>query len=984
MTPRAEAVVSNSLDQLIASLLDGVAATPDETLVRARVLVPEHSLRAWLCHKLSEHGVSLLRVEVLPISDALSESFPRDGLLPLLISFLEFQKDPSTPVERYRLAKRLFLPFALQMFLKDKRALASHPDGEELWEKFNAWKGIVCDTPPPTPLFLFGFSSLHPQLTRYFFSLPCLRALYMLSPCMLFWGDQPSDHEANRLLFPSKPSRPSMEQLEAFLDERHRLLANSGQVGREFLSAIEDTPVQVSSRYVFPDSLLHPPYEDFVLPDTIIIPAQKTPSLLSFVKADLLTLVSKRTEPCCLPRDRSIEIHAAPTVLREIEALHERLGTEEELPPASVLVLATDLRRYTAAIEQVFGKEVPYQVWGETNPSGAIAAFRMLIALLQSKGSRTEWIQLIRHPVFQRAIDVTEEEADALIDWLNTRPTQWGLSLNHKRRYLEQRAIPSTKERQTSFADDRDHLLSSFLSESAEPAPPVSTLPAIGAFLHFLQRIETWWSLPLDPSSFASLSDISSLLSAAVSALIGQEAGGFEEEALRSAATAFSLMAQRTSSPTLPCAEALKLFDRRMMASLNATALYLRAPVIVAEFGTFQPFPAKLIAVVGANAGILPQYHEGRLFDRLDRLAATLPASNTFVDRYSFLEAVLCADSLFISYQSYAFELKEPLEPSSIVDDLLHHLDGQYRIEGALPSSALHTNHPLARPRRPSLIQKSLPPLRADKKPASQVVNLMQIERSASSPLNLFFADQFALVPQKKASQSLFPSPWEIQDRARASFGRPATVSNPLVERASKSFSEKLRSLSIPSLTRYDLHLLPTVLSPYASPTAILSPTISGPPEIFGSWPGLIAEGMVLPSERWERELFRRWPECSVRAYCAQELGVPLLQQAIILSKEEILLLPKPPDLRRWAEFTHRARTMAFPFTFETVRGLLDHPDAETFFRAVEALAEKEGDGLLSLYLHTTSLEVVAKDLPTLEEYATLLWSSFFSVFEAL
>ena len=976
---RAEAVVSNSLDQLLASLLDGISSVPDTALIKARILVPEHSLRAWLCHKLSEHGVSMLRVDVLPISDALSESFPRDGLLPLMLSFLESKQDASTPAERYRLAKRLLLAFALQMFLKDARALSSHPDGEALWKSFSAWRKVAADPLPTTPLFLFGFSSLHPQLTRYFFSLPCLRAFYMLSPCMLFWGDQPSDREAKRLLSPTKPSRPSMEQLEAFLDERHRLLANSGQVRREFFLAIEETPVQVHSRYVFPKCLLQAPYDDFLLPDTLIMPTEESPSLLAHLKADLLTLVSKREEPQYLPRDRSIEVHAAPTVLREIEALHERLAAEGELPPASVLVLATDLRRYTAAIEQVFGKEVPYQVWGETNPSGAIAAFRMLIALLQSKGSRTEWIQLIRHPVFQQAIDATEEEAEALIEWLNSQPAQWGLSLEHKRRYLEQRAIHSTHSREAGFADDRGRLLASFLTDADEPPPPVSLLPAIGSFLHFLQQIESWWPLPLDPSSFASFSDLASLLNNAVCALIGQESGGFEEEALRSAATALLLMAQKTSSPSIPCSEAFRLFERRMMACLNTTSLYLRAPVIVAEFGTFQPFPAKLIAIVGANAGVLPQYHEGRLFDRLDRLAATLPASNTFVDRYSFLEALLCTDSLFISYQSYAFELKEPLAPSPIVDDLFRHLDGQYRIDGRPPSAALHVSHPLARPRRPEPIQKSLPPLRARRKPPSTVVDLMQIERAASSPLHLFFLDQFAFMPQKKAPNPLFPSLWEVQDHVRASFGQIAAP----VDRASKGFSEKLRALSITSLTRYDLHLLPTVLSPSFSQLSILSPTISGPPEIFGSWSGLIGEGVILLSERWKHELFRRWPECSVRTYCAQELGVPFLHQAIVLAEGEILLLPKPPDLRHWAAFAHRARTTAFPFTFETVKQLLDHPDAEKVFQAIELQAEQEGEGPLSLYLRTANFESVAKDLPVLEEYAILLWSSFFSLFEA-
>jgi hypothetical protein len=1001
VAPLPEVIFSNSFERLFASLFDDVQATPNTTLLRARIVVPGHSLRAWLCHELARAGISLLRVDVLPISEAL-ESAPaentqltRASLLPLLVSFLESLDEPHlvTPMERYHLAKRLLLPFALRAFLGDGRALAAHPDGEEWWKKFEAWSPLSIPSVTPqmtplsdTPLFLFGFSSLHPQLLNHLLSLPCLRGLYLLSPCMLFWGDQSSDHEAKRLLSLKNTSRPSTEQLETFLDDRHKLLANSGQVGREFLIAIEDSSLQTRSRYVLPSSLAHPPYDEFLLPETIITPTQETPSLLDHLKADLLTLVSRRSEPCALTRDRSIEVHAAPTVLREVEALYERLGALKHLQPASILVVTTDLRRYTAAMEQVFGKEVPYQVWGETNPSGAIAAYRILIALLQSRGALGEWVQLLRHPIFQRAIEISEDEADAVIDWLNTRPIQWGLSREHKKRYLEQRAIPSRTQQQSSFADERDRLLSALLSESTENTTSVSLLPAIGAFLHALQQIEAWWPLPLDPASFVPLTDVSALLNKVATLLVDQNSGGFEEEALVAAAATFSHMAQQTSSPRLPIAETLRLFDRSVMAHVNATAFYLRSPIIVAEFGAFEPFPAQLIAILGANAGILPQYNEEKLINRLDRLVATLPASNTFVDRYSFLEAIVCAKNLFIGYQSYAFELKEALQPSPIVDDLLTHLDQQYRIDEALPSEVLHVHHSLRRPLRPAHPQESIPPLHAPKNLSAQVVDLRQIEHAARSPLQLFFTEQFALSPLKTKTESLFTSQWEIQDHITNNLGHASTQepTNPLLQRAEKRAKETLQALSFHSLTRYDLHLLPTVTTPYTTSSTIFSPTISGSSEIFGSWRGLICEGVVLLSSQWEKELFKKWPECSVRAYCAHKLGLPFVHQAIIIAAGRTLQLPQPPQLQEWAEFTTLARTMAFPFTFEVVKQLLSHPAPEELLQTIETQAQNEpSNGLWSAYLHTASVEKCAQELPTLERYAALLWSSLFTALEA-
>ena len=990
MVPLAEAIFSNSLEQLFISLLDDVLATPTQPLLRARVIVPDYSLRAWLCHKLAQTDLSLLRVEVLPITEALESTsqLTRATLLPFLVSFLE--SHISSPVERYRLAKRILLPFALKAFLGDGRALSTHPEGEALWKQFEAWSPVSIPSSTPataslsgTPLFLFGFTSIHPQLVHHLISLPSLSRLYLLSPCMLFWGDQSSDHEAKRLLAQKNTSRPSTEQLEAFLDDRHKLLANSGQVGREFLIAIEDSPLQTRSQYLFPSTLLHPPYNEFLLPETIVEQTQEAPSILDHLKADLLTLVSKRAEPYEIPHDRSIEIHAAPTILREVEALYERLGAMKHLPPASVLVLTTDLRRYSAAIEQVFGKDVPYQVWGETNPSGAIAAYRMLVSLLQSRGALSEWIQLLRHPIFQRAIEISEDDVEAVIDWLNSRPIQWGLSHEHKKRYLEHRAIPSINQHHASFADEREYLLNTLLSASAETTPSVSLLPAIGSFLHFLQRIESWWPLPLDPTAFVTVADISALLNTVTSLFVDENSGGFEEEALTSATTAFSRMAQQTPSSQLPVAEALRLFDRMVTGLMHTKAMYLRSPVIVAEFGAFDPFPTQLIAILGANADTLPKYNEERLFDRLDRLVATLPASNTFVDRYTFIESIASAKNLFIGYQSYAFELKETLRPSPIVDDLVTHLDEHYRIDGALPSKAIHFSHPLARPLRPASPLQSPKPIHAEKPRSPQVVDLKQIERAARSPLNLYFAEQLALSPLRQKAESVFASPWEVQDLVTSTLGKTAseTPQNPLVERAEKRTKRALSELSISSLTRYDLHLLPTITKPYTSSETIFSPTISGSQEIFGSWHGLILEGIVLLSENWKRELFKKWPECSVRAYCSQTLSLPFQQQAIIVAERKLLLLPETPTLQEWGEFAALARSKAFPFTFEIVKQLLSHTTPEELLQAIEEEAKK--DSVWQAYLHTMSIEQCTHDLPTLERYASLLWSPLFTAMEA-
>ena len=153
---------------------------------------------------------------------------------------------------------------------------------------------------------------------------------------------------------------------------------------------------------------------------------------------------------------------------------------------------------------------------------------------------------------------------------------------------------------------------------------------------------------------------------------------------------------------------------------------------------------------------------------------------------------------------------------------------------------------------------------------------------------------------------------------------------------------------------------------------------------MVGTWPGLINEGMVLVSDQWKKELFARWPECALRSYLSSTHGIPLEHQAILIDECRIVPLPAQNDLSAWVEFANLARTTPFPYTFDIVQLLLTRPDPKELFLAIceHAEAEKES-GPWSAYVHTFTEEECSRSQPLFEKYATLLWSSFFSLLEA-
>jgi hypothetical protein len=1060
-----EAVVSNDMRALVHAMLSDIRAQPPSTLLQAKILVPDQALRVWLCHEAASYGISLLRLEVQLLDEWLEEPLhsqqvvTKASLFPLLLSFLKYLHCNAVPSDqaidtsenRLRTAHRLCLPFALRVFLDERAWFHNHAEAEPLWEQFVAWSPLAIpsllppeEVPSVVPLYAFGFSSLHPFLLRKLKHIRSFRGLYLLSPCMLFWGDQSSDDEARFLLKSADAcgaSRASTEQLEQFLVDRHQLLANSGLVGREFLRVLENSSLQTRSCYVFPQPLLHPPYTDVLLPDVCISSSQSACTLMDYLKADLLLLVGKRDDPHALPHDDSLQIHGAPTVLREVEALRDRIATLGLLQPGSVVVLATDLERYVSAIDHVFGDSLPVQIWGREPLSSATSAVRMFVSLLLSKGSKHEWVQWLRHPLCQRALALTPKEAQDVIDWISKRPIQWGLSRAHRERYLVSRGIVSTPhERDSTFASERERLLDALVQISGHDTVDgeASLLGPLGRFFDLLAKIEGWTTLPIDPHSAVPMAEASGLFMNMLQFLLGDEPRGFEEEALLSAATECSALASVTGSPAVPWIETIHLFFQLVARYHRKTDRAMPCPIIVGEFGSFQPFPAALVAILGAHEGSLPKKSDDRLFDRLDRIVPGVPQSNTFLDRYSFLEALLSAQNLFIGYQSFAFETRERLSPSPIVTDLVSHLDANYRIDGSLPSISLVTEHPLYRPRRAAHGQKTAAPQYKTLARDNHTINILQLVRAARSPLDLFYAEQLALRRQKRYEESLFVPPWTIAARVEAELvlipesSDPSDASKPrasidrrlgqysnidqsaIVERLELSRSrgdrnfrelalgcpakgaetksvrctlsskvhKRLQQLLPCSPCRFDVHMLPTVVAPHMTENAIFIPSLSGSHQVVGTWNGLINQGMIIVSEQWEKELFSRWPECALRSYLAS-LGMPIERQAIIVQKDAVVPLPEVDAMNDWIDFAHCAATNPFPYTFDIVKLLMDQPKPEVLFTALCKKAQEEKEpGIWSVFAHTMTLEQCAERLPLFERYAVRLWSSLFSLLE--
>ncbi len=112
---------------------------------------------------------------------------------------------------------------------------------------------------------------------------------------------------------------------------------------------------------------------------------------------------------------------------------------------------------------------------------------------------------------------------------------------------------------------------------------------------------------------------------------------------------------------------------------------YLAEGVVVSSFLPMRAIPFRVVFVLGLGEGLFPASEQR---DALDLRAARRRAGDVDPaerDRYMFLETLLCArEKLYLSYVKRDGQTGDPLQPSAVVQELLHMLQTGYLGEKAL------------------------------------------------------------------------------------------------------------------------------------------------------------------------------------------------------------------------------------------------------------------------------------------------------------
>lgn len=195
-----------------------------------------------------------------------------------------------------------------------------------------------------TSIFVFGSSFLPLSYLQILRQVGAL--FYFFSPCELFWEDVHTDRE--RLYLRKKLAQKGIsiekrEEINHYDTQAHPLLANWGKLGRALLKNLDL----------------------FSLASTELYDVKKENSNLLKLQKQILCFERKDPIICA---DSSLQLHSAPTKLREVEALFDTLLTlmqesTDPIPLDQIIVLAPDTTAYAPYIEMVFANhQLPFTI----------------------------------------------------------------------------------------------------------------------------------------------------------------------------------------------------------------------------------------------------------------------------------------------------------------------------------------------------------------------------------------------------------------------------------------------------------------------------------------------------------------------------------------------------------------------------------------------------------------------------------------------
>ena len=472
------------------------------------------------------------------------------------------------------------------------------------------------DSPPPRGLppriFAFACLNVSPDVLRIMTAAArgCTVHFYLPTPTRKYWGDLRTLRE-----------RLTDEGSDPLDGVENPLLAAWGRAGRDFIATLFS-------------------YE-LVTPREIEFYAEPAPpiGLLQRLQLDLL----ERRAPhgtkiplTSIERERSLQIHACHTRMREVEVLHDQLRAlfedDPELEARDVAVMAPDINLYAPYIAAVFGgaqgtpRFIPYTVADESSLASSPVADLVLriLALPDARLTSNDVLDLIALPPLMRRFDLDTESIDRLRSWIEAAGARWGLDAAHRARL----GAPAEDAFTWRFALDR-LLLGHAAGDDADiagvaPWPHLegTALDALDALIHLLASIAR---ASEEVARAQTAADWQALITRTLGDLLPPNASDAADQRARDRVLAeidaFGRAAEDAGLRDALPAEVVRAHFAARFSEADARQPFLAGGITFCRMVPMRLIPFRAIAILGLNDRDYPRQESSPV---LNRLAAAL------------------------------------------------------------------------------------------------------------------------------------------------------------------------------------------------------------------------------------------------------------------------------------------------------------------------------------------------------------------------
>lgn len=520
---------------------------------------------------------------------------------------------------------------------------------------------LVTEAGLPATVHVFALPSIPPQHLRWLIAIghACELHVYVLNPCREYWFD---------LVDGRRQARLARDGRAAGLEEGHRLLASWG---RQAQTAIALLLEEAAGRSVDHDAC----------------ESCAGTSLLARLQDGILELKPPLPGSLLLaPDDRSVEVHVAHSLTRQLEVLHDQLlgmfADDPTLRPGDILVAAPDIEATAPLVEAVFGtapapQRIPFAITGRGR-SRVNAPARALLSLLSLASSRvpaSELYALLQQDVVARCYGLDAGALQELHALLRASGLRWGLDAAHRADF----DVPASA-RQT-LEDALQRLFLAYCLPEAAELPFAGRVAApvegdgrvdgelLGRLWRFADALRTLHGELAQPRTGAAWA---AMLADVLERFLDPGDDQIEDmRELREAVAALAEdMARGGCTEPLPLAVLRRALEDRLDAPARGGVP--TGAVTFASIASLRSLPFRVVCVIGLDDGAFPTRQRAPEFDLIAARPRRGDRQRRDDERNLFLDLLLAArDRLLLAYTGRSIRDNAPLPPSVLVSELL-------------------------------------------------------------------------------------------------------------------------------------------------------------------------------------------------------------------------------------------------------------------------------------------------------------------------